>query len=191
MAFWDSLKAKTREMNTQLTTKAGQFKNKEFANGSMAMCALIAAADGSIDAAEQAKTVALIRSNSVLSVFPPEELQQKFDWYCSKLAGDFEFGKVEAIATIGKLRSKPEQARAVIQIGIIIGGADGDFDAKERAAVRDACNAVGIPRRRIRPVAPGRGRRRCSATGRTCPGRRYFRPRAQFIPQPKALSRAI
>ncbi len=144
MAFWDSLKAKTREMNSQLTTKAGQFKNKEFANGSMAMCALIAAADGSIDAAEQAKTSTLIRSNTVLSVFPPEELQQKFDWYCSKLAGDFEFGKVEAIATIGKLRSKPDQARAVIQIGIIIGGADGDFDAKERATVRDACNAVGI-----------------------------------------------
>lgn len=144
MAFWDSLKSKTREMNSQLTTKAGQFKNKEFANGSMAMCALIAAADGSIDGAEQAKTSTLIRSNSVLAVFPPDELQQKFDWYCSKLAGDFEFGKVEAIATIGKLRSKPDQARAVIQIGIIIGGADGDFDAKERAAVRDACNAVGI-----------------------------------------------
>ena len=145
MAFWDSLKAKTREMNTQLTTKASQFKNKEFANGSMAMCALIAAADGSIDAAEQARTASLIKSNSVLAVFPPEELQQKFDWYCSKLGGDFEFGKVEAIATIGKLRSKPEQARAVIQIGIIIGGADGNFDPSERAAVRDACNAVGIP----------------------------------------------
>ena len=145
MAFWDSLKAKTREMNTQLTTKAGQFKNKEFANGSMAMCALIAAADGSIDAAEQAKTSTLIRSNTVLSVFPPEELQQKFDWYCSKLAGDFEFGKIEAIATIGKLRNKPDQARAVIQLGIIIGGADGNFDPSERAAVRDACNAVGIP----------------------------------------------
>ena len=144
MAFWDSLKSKTREMNSQLTTKAGQFKNKEFANGSMAMCALIAAADGSIDAAEQAKTSALIRSNSVLAVFPPDELQQKFDWYCSKLAGDFEFGKVEAIATIGKLRSKPDQARAVIQIGIIIGGADGNFDPNEKQAVREACNAVGI-----------------------------------------------
>jgi tellurite resistance protein TerB len=145
MAFWDSLKAKTKEMNGQLTTKAGQFKSKEFANGSMAMCALIASADGSIDPAEQSKTALLIRSNSVLSVFPPEELQQKFDWYCSKLAGDFEFGKIEAVAAIGKLRTKPDQARAVIQIGIIIGGADGNFDAKERSAVRDVCNAVGIP----------------------------------------------
>ncbi|GAA1996051.1 tellurite resistance TerB family protein [Nakamurella flavida] len=144
MAFWDSLKLKTREMNTQLATKAGQFKNKEFANGTMAICALIAAADGSIDAQERQKTAGLIMSNDVLKVFPPDELRQKFDWYCSKLESDFDFGKVEAIATIGKLRSKPDQARAVIQIGIIIGGADGTFDEHERAAVKQACHAVGI-----------------------------------------------
>jgi tellurite resistance protein TerB len=144
MAFWDSLKLKTREMNTQLATRAGQFKNKEFANGSMAICALIAAADGSIDAQERQKTAGLIMSNDVLKVFPPDELRQKFDWYCSKLESDFDFGKVEAIATIGKLRSKPDQARAVIQIGIIIGGADGTFDQHERAAVKQACHAVGI-----------------------------------------------
>lgn len=144
MSFWDSLKSKTQEMNNSLKTKAGQFKNKEFAAGSMAMCALIAAADGSIDQQERQKTAALIMSNDTLRVFEPAELQQKFDFYCSKLAGDYDFGKVEAIATIGKLKSKPEQARAVIQIGIIIGGADGNFDEHERQAVREACFAVGI-----------------------------------------------
>lgn len=35
-------------------------------------------------------------------------------------------------------------ARAVIQIGIIIGGADGHFDDHEKAAVRGAAHAVGI-----------------------------------------------
>ncbi len=144
MAFWDQLKAKTQTMNDQLKTKAGQFKSKEFANASMAMCALIAAADGSIDAAERQKTAALIASNDVLTIFPPAELQQKFDWYCDKLNKDFAFGQVEAIATIGKLKSKPDQGRAVIQIGIIIGGADGNFDADERKAVKDACYALGI-----------------------------------------------
>jgi len=144
MSFWDSLKTKTQEMNTGLKTKAGQFKNKEFAAGSMAMCALIAAADGSIDAQERQKTAALIMSNDVLSIFPPADLQQKFDFYTSKLSSDYAFGKVEAIATIGKLKSKPDQARAVIQIGIIIGGADGNFDQNERAAVKEACFAVGI-----------------------------------------------
>ncbi len=144
MAFWDQLKSKTTEMSSQLKTKTGQFKNKEFANGSMAMCALIAAADGSIDPEERRKTAALITSNDILSIFPATELREKFDWYCDKLQRDFDFGKVEAIATVGKLKSKPEQARAVIQIGIIIGGADGNFDQHERAAVKDACFAVGI-----------------------------------------------
>ncbi|OZD05384.1 Tellurite resistance TerB [Rhodococcus sp. 06-156-3C] len=144
MAFWDQLKAKATELNGQLQTKTVQFKNKEFANGSMAMCALIAAADGTIDPAERQKTAALISGNEALKVFPAEELRQKFDWYCDKLAGDFDFGKVEAIATIGKLKGKPDQARAVIQIGIIIGGADGHFDDHEKAAVKNACFSVGI-----------------------------------------------
>ncbi|WP_072691623.1 tellurite resistance TerB family protein [Rhodococcus marinonascens] len=144
MGFWDQLKTKTHELNGQLQTKTAQFKNKEFANGAMAMCALIAAADGRIDASERQKTAALIMSNEALKVFAPEDLRQKFDWFCDKLQGDYDFGKVEATATIGKLKAKPEQARAVIQIGIIIGGADGDFDADEKAAVKEACFAVGI-----------------------------------------------
>jgi len=144
MAFFDQLKSRTQEMSGQLKTKAGQFKSKEFANGSMAMCGLIAAADGSIDATERQKTAALIMSNDVLSIFPPDELKQKFDFYCDKLSKDYDFGKVEAIGTIAKLKSKPDQARAVIQIGIIIGGADGTFDADEKKAVKEACFAVGI-----------------------------------------------
>lgn len=144
MALWDQIKQRTADAGDQLKTKTGQFKNKDFANASMAMCALIAAADGSVDAAERQKTATLIRSNDLLSVFPPDELQQKFEWYTDKLAKNFDFGKVEATATIGKLKTKPDQARAVIQIGIIIGAADGDFDADERRTVKDACFAVGI-----------------------------------------------
>ena len=145
MAFWDQLKAKTTELSAQLKTKSDQFRNKEFANASMAMCALIAAADGRIDPSERQKTAALIMSNDTLAVFPPDELREKFDWYCSKLESDFDFGKVEATATIAKLKAKQDQARAVIQIGIIIGGADGHFDEHEKRAVREACNALGIP----------------------------------------------
>lgn len=144
MAIWDQLKDRTRVLNDQLTTKMGQFRNKDFADASMAMCALISAADGSIEPAERQKTAALIASNDTLAVFPPDELRRTFDSYCDKLDRDYDFGRVEAIAAIGKLRSRPEQARAVISIGLIIGGADGTFDADERKAVADACHAVGI-----------------------------------------------
>ena len=120
--MWNQLRTRAKEMTTQLKTKTGQFKNKEFANASMAMCALIAAADGSIDNAERAKVTGLITSNEALKVFPAAELTPKFDFYASKLQSNFDFGKLEATQTIAKLKSKPDQARAVIQIGIIIGG---------------------------------------------------------------------
>lgn len=144
MSFWNQLKAKSQEMQSQLQTKASQFKNKEFSQATMAMCALIAAADGKIDQTERSKTAALIMSNETLKIFNPSDLRDQFDFYCNKLSSDYDFGKVEAIATIGKLKKKPEQGRAVIQIGIIIGGADGDFDDDEKAAVKEACFAVGI-----------------------------------------------
>ena len=145
MALWDQLKSTSQNLNDQLKTKKGQFRSREFADASMAMCALVSAADGSIDAAERQKTAGLIASNDVLSVFAADELRTKFDNYCDKLNRDFDFGKVEAIASIGKLNKKPEHARAVVSIGIIIGGADGTFDADERKIVKEACFAVGIP----------------------------------------------
>lgn len=144
MALWDQLRQRSQDMSSQLKTKANQFKNKDFANGCMAMCALIAASDGSIDQSERAKVAGLITSNDVLSIFPASELRERFDHYCNKLSSDYDFGKVEAIQAIAKLKPKQDQARALIQIGIIIGGADGNFDENERAAVRDACFAAGI-----------------------------------------------
>jgi tellurite resistance protein TerB len=145
VSLWNQLRARAQDMTSQLKTKTGQFKNKEFANASMAMCALIAAADGSIDNAERAKVSGLITSNEALKVFPAHELTQKFDFYASRLQSNFDFGKLEATQTIAKLKSKPDQARAIIQIGIIIGGADGFFDDHEKAAVREACHTLGIP----------------------------------------------
>jgi tellurite resistance protein TerB len=144
MALWDQLKDRMTDMSAQAKTQAGKFKNKDFANASMAMCALIAAADGTVDPEERRKTAGFIGSNDVLSVFPASELQERFTHYTGKLEADYDFGKVEAIQAISKLKSKPDAGRAVIQVGIIIGGADGDFDANEKLAVKEACNAAGI-----------------------------------------------
>ena len=140
MGLFDSLKS----MSRQVTAKRSQLKSKEFAHGSMAMCALIAAADGSIDVVEQQKTTELITTDEVLSTFDPRDLRAIFDKYADKLRADYRLGKVDALQAIAKLRDKPDEARATIQIGIIIGGADGNFDDHEQATVREACDAVGL-----------------------------------------------
>jgi len=111
----------------------------------MAMCALVAAADGTIDAAERQRVAQLIATNDVLKNFPADDLRRRFDENIGKLTADFAFGKVTVLQEVSKAKKKPAEARAVIQIGIIIGGADGDFDKTEQAVVREACFALDLP----------------------------------------------
>ncbi|MFJ9630924.1 tellurite resistance TerB family protein [Streptomyces sp. NPDC091280] len=145
MALWDRIKESASTMQTQLVAKKNDLKSGAFRDASMAMCALVAAADGRIDPSERQRVAQLIFSNEVLQNFPADDLQRRFDDNLNKLTADFDFGKVGVLQEIAKAKKKPAEARAVIQIGIVIGGADGDFDPTERAVVRDACFALGLP----------------------------------------------
>ncbi|MFJ6211772.1 tellurite resistance TerB family protein [Streptomyces sp. NPDC092296] len=144
MALWNRLKESAQTMQTQLEAKKNDLKSGAFRDASMAMCALVAAADGSVDPSERQRVASLIASNPVLQNFAADDLQRRFDAYLAQLSGDFAIGKVGILQEIGKVRKKPTEARAVIQIGIVIGGADGDFDKTEQGVVREACFAVGI-----------------------------------------------
>ncbi|MFF0462918.1 tellurite resistance TerB family protein [Streptomyces mexicanus] len=145
MALWDRIKDSASQMQSQLVAKKNELKSGAFRDASMAMCALVAAADGRIDPSERQRVAQLIFSNEVLRNFPAEDLQRRFEDNLNKLTADFDFGKVSVLQEVAKAKKKPAEARAVIQIGIVIGGADGDFDATERAVVRDACFALGLP----------------------------------------------
>jgi tellurite resistance protein TerB len=144
MPIWDRLRASTQTMQSQLSAKKNDLKSGAFRDASMAICALVAAADGSVDPAERQRVASLIATNDVLGNFPADDLQRRFNDYLVKLQQDFDFGKVSVLQEVAKVKKKPTEARAVIQIGIVIGGADGNFDKSEQAVVRDACFAVGI-----------------------------------------------
>lgn len=143
MALWDRIKESASTMQTQLNAKKNDLKSGAFRDASMAMCALVAAADGTIDPSERRKVAQLIATNEVLQNFPAEDLQRRFEANCDKLTADF--GKVSVLQEVAKAKKKPAEARAVIQIGIVIGGADGDFDKDEQGVVREACYALDLP----------------------------------------------
>ncbi|GAU66541.1 putative tellurite resistance protein [Streptomyces sp. NBRC 110611] len=144
MALWDRIKDSAQTMQSQLVATKNELKSGAFRDASMAMCALVAAADGTIDPSERRRVAQLIASNEVLQNFAADDLQRRFDGYLDKLVADFDFGKVSVLQEIGKVKKKPAEARAVVQIGIVIGGADGDFDKTEQAVVREVCFALGI-----------------------------------------------
>ncbi|GGV21904.1 tellurite resistance TerB family protein [Streptomyces griseoflavus] len=145
MALWDRLKDSASQMQTQLTARKNDLKSGAFRDASMAMCALVAAADGTVDPSERQRVAQLIATNEVLQNFPADDLRRRFEDNLGKLTADFAFGKVSVLQEIAKAKKKPAEARAVIQIGIVIGGADGDFDQDERAVVREACYALDLP----------------------------------------------
>ncbi|QKV93980.1 TerB family tellurite resistance protein [Streptomyces sp. NA02950] len=145
MALWDRIKDSAQTMQTQLLAKKNDLKSGAFRDASMAMCALVAAADGSVDPAERQRVAQLIATNEVLQNFPADDLQRRFDAYLDQLVADFDLGKVSVLQEVAKARKKPAEARAVVQIGIVIGGADGDFDTTEQAVVREACSALDLP----------------------------------------------
>lgn len=145
MALWDRVKESATQMQTQLVAKKNDLKSGAFRDASMAMCALVAAADGTVDPSERQRVAQLIATNEVLQNFPADDLRRRFEENLNKLTTDFDFGKVSVLQEIAKAKKKPAEARAVVQIGIVIGGADGDFDKTEQAVVREACYTLDLP----------------------------------------------
>ena len=144
MGFLNNLKNSAINIQKQLTTQVKQYKNKNFADATMAACALVAAADGNVDANERRKVTGFISSNDTLAIFEADELQKKFNTYCDKLNADFDFGKIDLLQVISKLKKDPAQARAAIQVAVIIGYADGNFDDDEKEIVRKICRSLEI-----------------------------------------------
>lgn len=144
MGFLSKLKESAMELQSQLVTQVKQYQNKNFADATMAVCALVAAADGTIDASERKKTAAFISSNDTLAVFDVSQLQSTFNTYCDKLVKDYDFGKIDLLQVVAKLKKTPPQARAAIQVAVIIAGADGNFDADEKGIIKEICHSLDI-----------------------------------------------
>ncbi|MEU5347274.1 tellurite resistance TerB family protein [Streptomyces sp. NPDC020766] len=131
-------------LKSQLASVKTELKSGAYRDASMAMCALVAAADGHVEQAERQRVEELIVSNEVLQNFPADQLRQRFNKHLDQLIANFELGKAEALREIAKAAKKPVEARAVIQTGIVVAGADGHFDQTEQYAIRDACAALGL-----------------------------------------------
>ncbi|MGW5973376.1 tellurite resistance TerB family protein [Streptomyces sp. NPDC055186] len=131
-------------LKSQLASAKAELKSGAYRDASMAMCALVAAADGRVDPAERQRVEELIVSNDVLQNFSPDQLRKRFNEHVDQLVADFEVGRARALQDIAKAAKKPVEARAVVQTGMVIAGADGTFEASEQYAIREACAALNV-----------------------------------------------
>ncbi|GGV48407.1 tellurite resistance TerB family protein [Streptomyces spectabilis] len=131
-------------LKTQLTSLKSELKSGAYRDASMAMCALVAAADGTVDPAERQHVESLILQNDVLQNFPPDQLRQRFNKHADQLSFNFQQGKAAVMQEIAKAAKKPAEARAVVQTGFVIAGADGYVAPAEEQVLREACAALGV-----------------------------------------------
>lgn len=131
-------------LKSQLASLKTELKSGAYRDASMAMCALVAAADGSVDPAERQHVESLILHNDVLQNFPPDQLRQRFNKHADQLTSNFQHGKAQALQEIAKAAKKPIEAKAVVQTGIVIAGADGNTTPAEEQILSEACTALGL-----------------------------------------------
>jgi tellurite resistance protein TerB len=132
------------QQKTSVQDSVTRFKNKDFLEATVAGCALIAAADGNIDAKEKETMAGFIQRNDALKTFDMSETIAVFNKHADNFAFNAAIGKAEALKAVGKVKSNEEAARTLIRVCCAIGMADGDFDDQEKAVVKEICKELGL-----------------------------------------------
>jgi len=138
--FTDFLKTTGQGINDEVK----KITSKSFAEAVIAGCALVAAADGIITSEEKQKMAGFIKQNEALKLFDISKLIVMFEKYTKSFEFDYQIGKIEALSTIAKIRSKPDESKLLVRLCCIIGGADGDFDDDEKKVVREICKELSL-----------------------------------------------
>ena len=142
--WWNGLRRSVGSVRAQLTARRAHLADVEFRDAAVAMCAMVAAADGRIDKRERAAMLDAMAADEVLAQFGTTDVERLFDEHVARLRADPGAGRRAAHHDIARLRGRPGQARSVIALGGVIGRADGVFDALERAAVRAAAESLDV-----------------------------------------------
>jgi tellurite resistance protein TerB len=138
------IKDKASKAREGLTQEIGKFKNKDFMEATVAGCALVAAADGSVSSEEKKKMLGFIQASDELKVFDTSAVIAFFNQVMAKFEFDADIGKVEALKIIGRLKSNAPAARTMVRVCCIIGASDGNFDESEKAVARTICTELGL-----------------------------------------------
>jgi tellurite resistance protein TerB len=144
MSFWNNLRDKANGARAAIASEVAQFRNRTFMEAAVAACAVIAAADGEISSKEKQKMAGFIRMSEELKVFDMNEVIAFFEKMTGQMEFDVELGRAGCMGVIGKLKGKDKESRLVVRVAIAIGASDGNFDEKEKQAVRMICRDLGL-----------------------------------------------
>ncbi len=144
MGFFDDLRNKAAEVSNTLTSEVKRYANRAFHEAVVAACAVIAAADGDISAAEKKKMMGFMDMNETMKLFDKNSTIKIFNKYTEQMDFDVDLGRNEALTAIGRMAGKVNEGRAIVRLACAIGAADDNFDASEKAAAHQICGVLNL-----------------------------------------------
>lgn len=119
--------------------------DKDLLEGAMAACAMIAAADGEIEAQEKAKTAAFIRTHETMKHFDTSEAARLFTRYAGEFDFDYDMGADTCLKQIGEVKGD-EKRTLVARLALAIAKSDGEFEPAEKIAAGKIIDTLGLSR---------------------------------------------
>lgn len=126
-----------------LSNTAKKFSNKEYMEAVAAGCALVAYADGEVEAAEVEQMKAHIAVDPSMSAFNPAEVEAVFNRICNQIAVNKLLGRQQALKELREV-STAEQREGVMIALVGIAGSDGEIEPAERTVLREVAQILGV-----------------------------------------------
>ncbi|UFH50802.1 tellurite resistance TerB family protein [Pseudomonas sp. KNUC1026] len=140
----DWFKTNASKARAALAQEVGKFGNRRFMEAVAAACAMIAAADGEVSAAEKQKMIGFMQNSPELRFFDVDEVVTAFNVAAAKFDQDRQIGQAQALKIIIRIKPDEGAARLLVRVACAIGASDGHFDQHERAACRLICLELGL-----------------------------------------------
>ncbi len=138
------LKGKFDEVSATLKSEVTKVRNKEFLEGVVAGCALVAYADGVVKPEEKQKMMGFLRTSDVLSAYDISDVTKLFEKFSDQFEFDPAIGEANALQAVNKVKKKEDEARLLVRVCCAIGASDGDFDDTEKRTVSKICSELGL-----------------------------------------------
>lgn len=143
MSLFNSLKQSVTNAANSMNSELKKFRSKDLLQAIVAGSTMIAYADGVVTAEEKQKLLGFVRSSEQLSVFDSDKVIESFTQYLARFEFDATIGAGEALQKIAAFKGKPE-AELIVRVCLAIARADGNIDAKERQALGQICQSLGL-----------------------------------------------
>ena len=127
-----------------LQHQAERHRNRPFMEATMAACALVATADGTVSFSERHRVDQILERLDQLRVFDPHEAINLFDDFVEELKESPDAGRAAALERLTKIADDKDSSRLMIRICCAVSEADGDFSAAERQQIDAICRALGL-----------------------------------------------